>query len=437
MPTFDIVCLANSRKRHGRCVAGLRLDGKGWLRPVGSNPDGVLHPHHYMLPDDTEPQWGDVLRVHCSRSKPQPHHPEDWAVMSLPWERVSGAAENNRQEWLRSYLSAGPHLLDGADDRISAAHLQNHPASHSLALVAPESLKWHITANKAGERRTRVIFDLDGAEYNLSLTDPVWEQRLMRLKTGVHPRHAAQIEADAEVWLTISLGEPFAKSDGDTEFCYKLVAGVLVLTTAGLAQTQTAGGSESQKRKTALSGRSKPMPALMSAYISAPDLAAVYPDPFADDLPAATIPEGHPTVKAAIISASMPPAVTANVEAAVIPALPANAPTRKRKPTRQHSPQQNNPNRSADNDAIPTTYGRTNGKWDNPQDKLLWQKQIARNRYTIAVPPPLWSPDEDALLQRLAADSETPEAIAAQIGRPLEDVYSRMEELNSGLDKQT
>ncbi len=33
MPQFGIICLANSRKNGGHCVAGLRMDGGGWLRP--------------------------------------------------------------------------------------------------------------------------------------------------------------------------------------------------------------------------------------------------------------------------------------------------------------------------------------------------------------------------------------------------------------------
>jgi hypothetical protein len=36
MAQVDLICLANSRKLGGRCVAGLRLDGSGWVRRVDS-----------------------------------------------------------------------------------------------------------------------------------------------------------------------------------------------------------------------------------------------------------------------------------------------------------------------------------------------------------------------------------------------------------------
>src|SRR6266850_2762793 len=32
MPLVDLICLANSNKMGGRCIAGLRTDGGGWVR---------------------------------------------------------------------------------------------------------------------------------------------------------------------------------------------------------------------------------------------------------------------------------------------------------------------------------------------------------------------------------------------------------------------
>ena len=441
MPTFEIICLANSRKRHGRCVAGLRLDGKGWLRPIGSNAEGVLYPHHYTLPDDTEPQLGDVLRVHCSRPKPQPHHPEDWILLPLTWERVTGAAENNRRDWLRPYLSSGPQLLGSVGDRIAHTQVQAHPVANSLSLIAPQTLQWQITANKDGERRNRVAFTLDGAHYNLALTDPVWEPRLLHLKPGLHERGAAQIDDRAEVWLTVSLSEPFAPNETDAAFCYKLVAGVLVLTAeTGLAQGKSANARAS---KTATVSRRQKTDKALPAYVSTTDLTA-YPDPFADDIQAVAVTEGRPTVAASAISAEMlSPVPVTNPETALpnaepVAVAPKDAPTKGNRRSRKRDlTQDSEASQKADNRAKDKPNDRANGKWDNPQDKLLWQKQMARKRLATVSVSLLWSEDEDALLLRLAADGETPEAIATQAGRTLEEVYSRMEELKSGLDKQT
>jgi hypothetical protein len=44
LPTVEIVCLANSRKAGGRCIAGVRTDTGAWVRPVSSGREGTLRP---------------------------------------------------------------------------------------------------------------------------------------------------------------------------------------------------------------------------------------------------------------------------------------------------------------------------------------------------------------------------------------------------------
>jgi len=58
MPILRLVCLANSRKLGGRCVACLRLVGGGWVRPVSSFSDGTLCPAQYSLDlDQVQLNW--------------------------------------------------------------------------------------------------------------------------------------------------------------------------------------------------------------------------------------------------------------------------------------------------------------------------------------------------------------------------------------------
>jgi hypothetical protein len=71
MPKFEIICLANSRKLSGRCVAGILTDGSGWLRPVSANPDGTLFSHHYRLSDGTDAQVMDVLELELAQPRPE------------------------------------------------------------------------------------------------------------------------------------------------------------------------------------------------------------------------------------------------------------------------------------------------------------------------------------------------------------------------------
>jgi hypothetical protein len=223
VPKVQFICLANSRKLQGRCVAGLRVDGTGWFRPVSTFPDGTLYYNSYVLNNGNEAALLDVVEVDVTRARPEPHQPENWELAQGTWRLVQQIAPASALAVLRSALVPGPVVLENQSDRVANASLQAKPAAASLALVEPSSIKWHITTSLRGNRQTRCSFSVGGAHYNLSVTDLKIEAALSALPVGVYPRDAAGIPAMARVLLTISLGEPF---NGD---CYKLVAAVLVL----------------------------------------------------------------------------------------------------------------------------------------------------------------------------------------------------------------
>jgi hypothetical protein len=86
MPLMDLICLANSNKMGGRCIAGLRTDGRGWVRPVASETDhGQLHLRHFKLDDGTEPKTLDVIRLDLARAAPAPGQPENWIIGAASW----------------------------------------------------------------------------------------------------------------------------------------------------------------------------------------------------------------------------------------------------------------------------------------------------------------------------------------------------------------
>ena len=80
MPAFEIICLANSTKYGGRCIAGLKTDGSGWLRPVSPRADGTLYPEHYMLDGNKEPELFDILEIECTGHRQECHQPENWII---------------------------------------------------------------------------------------------------------------------------------------------------------------------------------------------------------------------------------------------------------------------------------------------------------------------------------------------------------------------
>jgi hypothetical protein len=236
MPVVELICLANSRKHAGRCVAGLRTDGKGWIRPIGPRQEGVLFDRHYTLRDGSVPGVLDVLRISLIGPRPEPHHPENWLINPARWQLVARPAAANHLAFIEPFIARGPDLLGSRTDREDFHSFLEAPAPASLVLVRPEQLAWRVVEKRDGARQARVQFMLGVAGYNLAVTDPIWEQRLGRLPLGTHPATAAGLKPDDEVLLTVSLSEPF--QDG---LCYKLVAGVIVLPASracrGLAPT--------------------------------------------------------------------------------------------------------------------------------------------------------------------------------------------------------
>lgn len=223
MASLDLLCLANSRKYGNRCVAGLRMDGGGWVRPVSRLEDGSLPAPQIRLSDGSAPRMLDVLRVPVGQPMPKPHHPEDVAIEPGTWSLVSRPCDwDVMVRLLRKVLVREPVLLGSNWDRIPYPSA-GQGFGASLAAVSATDLKWSIVTSQQGTRQTRAVFTLATQGYDLAVTDDGWERRLSYLQHGLHPLAAGGIGDGERVILIVSLGEPF---EG---YCYKLVAGVLVV----------------------------------------------------------------------------------------------------------------------------------------------------------------------------------------------------------------
>lgn len=221
--TKRLVCLANSRKLSGRCVAGKEfMRGKpgAWIRPVSARPTEEVSEHERQYEDGSDPQVLDIVDVSLLRRVPKLYQSENWLLdQSYYWVRVS------RASWpLLARLADEPEVLwtnrsssrEGKNDRVlesEAASLDN-----SLYLIAPEELTLAVlTPQKAfgnSKRRVQARFAWKGIEYAVWVTDPLVERALLL------DARDREYKID-EAFLTISLGEPFK------DYCYKLAAAVI------------------------------------------------------------------------------------------------------------------------------------------------------------------------------------------------------------------
>lgn len=206
MTKADILCLANSWKSGGRCVAGIRTDDGSWIRPVSDTDEGELTPSQCTLDNQRQAMPLDVVRVYLKEPSPRPHQPENWQITARQWrfrDRMSFREATKLLERASETHDSG--IFGIAADRISARDIERRPggldASLTLVKASAPEFKWGTKWNQK-----RAVFEHGGITYDLVMT---FEDS---------PRVA---QSPSDWYFTISLGEPFHGN------CYLLVAAAI------------------------------------------------------------------------------------------------------------------------------------------------------------------------------------------------------------------
>lgn len=217
-----IVCLANSRKLLGRCIAGCEVQEGGssaWIRPVSDREHEEVSEYERQYENGSDPVVMDIIDVPLKEPRPKGYQQENWLidadaywvkVGTVSWDDLEEYAVTDGTLWINGY-----HTFHGVNDVIPvdvAATVQS-----SLKLIHVGSLDLHVF--KPGEafgnpkRRVQGRFTFAGNSYSLWVTDPNREKEYLAREDGVYGL--------GESYLTISLGEPY---NGN---CHKLIAAVI------------------------------------------------------------------------------------------------------------------------------------------------------------------------------------------------------------------
>jgi hypothetical protein len=221
-----LVCLANSYKHGGRCVAGVCVETGHWYRLRGHADDGSLAPAEYALADGAgDVRLMDVIEVELHYALPSDCHPEDWVIAASAWRLKQRPCSAEVWQKVAASHGGGGTILSGYRDRIAARELESKPLRHSLMLMCPDALHWWIREER-GQRKCRALFHRGHVTYDLPVTDPHWLDLLRHLPMGIHAH--SLLAADAkETWLAVSLSEAFCPS-GREAWHFKLVAAVIL-----------------------------------------------------------------------------------------------------------------------------------------------------------------------------------------------------------------
>lgn len=221
----ELLCLANSDKHGNRCIAGLDLDTGNWIRPVSDSDDGRLLPHQYLTRDRHDPDPLETIEFTLIESDPKPHQPENWIIGNRSPRFCDDDVDDCKAQVLVSNIHSKPHLFGDKKTKIEYSNIIESPINSSLELIRPESPQFRIRETERGDQ-PRAVFELQGANYDLPITDPIWKDKIQSedVLSGMDLAHepaSAYTEGNKSPLFTISLGSPFEGT------CYKLVAAII------------------------------------------------------------------------------------------------------------------------------------------------------------------------------------------------------------------
>jgi len=217
-----LVCLANSRKLHGRCIAGRELlQGKlgPWVRPVSDREHEEVSEYERQYEDGSDPRVLDIIDVPLIGAKGNRRQPENWLLDpnrywsktgEFEYENLHRLTDPQGELWVN-----GHNTSNGLNDFVPADEADRIGGSLRLIFVDGLRLRVYRPGLVFGnlKRRVQAIFSFGGFGYRLWVTDPLIETRYLDRADGVH--------ALGSSYLTISLGEPLE------DRCYKLVAAII------------------------------------------------------------------------------------------------------------------------------------------------------------------------------------------------------------------
>ena len=202
-----MVCLANSRKNMHRCIAGMTAGGV-WIRPVSTLADGGITWTMRQI-DCREPELLDVLSIPLAKTGPDlGYQPENRLVVKGPWTRT----RKLKAAQVVKLCEERAVLLHTDSDRVPVQVISALAPGdrYSLQLIHVKDAEFYRTTSFKGKRQHRAQFTYAGARYDIVVTDPVAEGKLVK---GEQLRSTCM--------LSVSIGGPY------DENYFKFIAAVI------------------------------------------------------------------------------------------------------------------------------------------------------------------------------------------------------------------
>lgn len=204
-----ILILANSRKMNNRCIAGIDIERKIWIRPCYKDGKNGI-PENVRLVDGNEPEILDIIKIPLLNIGIYKElQPENYVLDDGRWIKVGKAKIDD----VKKYLEKDKILLNNKNATIDILDYLLIPSEKRKTLILIQAeVEFFPEQDFYGRKRFRANFIYRNNLYNLPVTDVKFENSF-----------DYKYKYYGDCILTISQGLPYNNS------CYKFVAGIIPL----------------------------------------------------------------------------------------------------------------------------------------------------------------------------------------------------------------
>lgn len=214
---IEFLCLANSRREGGRCVAGIDLGTDKWVR-LAKSDGSPFSAFEISYKNDESPRPLDKIKIRVIKPQVSYFHPENWIVdKRFRWEKIGQDSLKALSQYTDK--STLPFFKDPCNC-CSAKDLQNTPLLRSLMLIHKKPVIFRKTWSEWKKQpQIRARFTYKGNDYDLVVTDDEWENIFKKPKGPYWD--FGDYTFNGSLYLVIGLGEDFKGRH------YKLIVSVI------------------------------------------------------------------------------------------------------------------------------------------------------------------------------------------------------------------
>jgi hypothetical protein len=217
----QIICLANSWKRGERCIAGIDIKTKNWIRPICDRFEFGCVPKSIRSLNGQEPKILDVIDIPLNKNYSESDVAlENRQILPGKWQKIG--IVKSQQVIKCSNLNLP--ILHNSARYVTVPFLKSLPFFERRTIQLIYTSKINITKEFKSDGRTKwkgtLINNFGYKLENASITDPEF---VKQLDSGYQPQKPCLV--------TVSLSQPFYPHENwrIDEPCWKLIAGVIEL----------------------------------------------------------------------------------------------------------------------------------------------------------------------------------------------------------------